>query len=214
LHSHTPQRLGTESNWTALTVLNNRIFLSQRDGGVWVWPKYSTTDTNTFALRPGLTLYRAPELHPTDPPSLWVPWAQIGVLSDGTLRVTDEPRGSRKKSRPPSIYAPLGKERDWRALAGKHQQTPVTLKADGTIWKWKFLGDPITNPGSAVATKFSTHSDWVAISEGWNGVLALARDGSLWQWRMENPYEHPSQRAVLRASRRPQRLGNIFGTAE
>ncbi len=214
LRGYTPQRLGTETNWTALSVLNNRIFLGQRDGGFWVWPKYSATDTNTFTLRPGLTLYRAPELHPTDPPSLWVPWAQIGVLSDGTLRVTGEPRGSGKKSRPPSIYAPLGKERDWRALAGKHQQTPITLKADGTIWKWKFLGDPITNPGSAVATKFSTHSDWVAISEGWNGVLALARDGSLWLWRLENPHEHPSQRTLLRASRRPQRLGNIFETAE
>ena len=214
LRGYTPQRLGTETNWTALSVLNNRLFLSHRDGSFWVWPKYSATDTNTFTLRPGLTLYRAPELHPTDPPSLWVPWAQIGVLPDGTLRVTDEPRGSRKKSRPPSIYAPLGKERDWRALAGKHQQTPVTLKADGTIWKWKFLGDPITNPGSAVATQFSTHSDWVAISEGWNGVLALARDGSLWQWRLENPYEHPSQRGLLRTSRRPQRLGNIFETAK
>jgi ABC-type transport system involved in multi-copper enzyme maturation permease subunit len=222
LHAFTPERLGAESDWISLSTDNRRIFLGQRDGRFWVWPKYSHVDTNTLTLRPGLILHRAPDLDPSDPPSLWVHWdrgtAQIGVLPDGTLRVTGgpqfRPRRAGEKLDPQGYYAPLGKEHDWRAVAGFHNQTPVTLKADGTIWKWEFPGDLITNPGSAAATKLSTHSDWVAISEGWSGVFTLARDGSLWLWRFENPYRSPNDYFLLRVSRRPQRLGNIFGTKE
>jgi hypothetical protein len=221
LRAFTPERLGAESDWTTLSTFNRRIFLGQRDGRFWVWPKYSNVDTNTLTLRPGLTLYRAPDLDPSDPPSLWVRWdrgtAQIGVLPDGTLRVTGgpqfRPRRAGEKLDPQGYYAPLGKEHDWRAIAaGFHQHAPVTLKADGTLWKWEFPDDLITNPGSAVATKLGTHSDWVAISEGWDGVFSLARDGSLWLWRFENPYRSRSDRPLLRVSRRPQRLGNIFET--
>ena len=142
----------------------------------------------------------------------------IGVLPDGTLRVTGgpqfQPRRAGEKWDWQGFYAPLGTNQGWRGLVGQHHRTPMTLKTDGTLWTWTFPGDLITNPRSAVATQLSTHSDWIAISQSWGNVLALARDGSLWLWRLENPYEPPGQRPLFRVSRRPQRLGNIFDAAK
>jgi hypothetical protein len=70
----------------------------------------------------------------------------------------------------------------------------------------------LTKPETASASRLGTHSDWIAITAAGNGVIALARDGSLWQFQSDPP-QGPRSFSLLAASRRPQKLGNIFGNA-
>ncbi|HTD67496.1 MAG TPA: hypothetical protein VK846_13305, partial [Candidatus Limnocylindria bacterium] len=195
LRDFMPRRLGTDSDWTAISSEGGRVFLRKKDNAVWVSPKYSNVDTNTLVLQPGFTLYRAPDLDPAAPHSVWAAWkrgsVQVGVFPDGTFRAINRLRQGRKTLGLEKRDIVIGSESDWRAVAGNHHNTTVTLKADGTLWKWDFPEDPVTRPDAAVATKISAHSDWVALAEGWSGVFSLARDGSLWLWRLEGPHHEP-----------------------
>jgi len=62
-----------------------------------------------------------------------------------------------------------------------------------------------------------THHDWVALA-GFDGVVSLAADGSLWHWSQHEYYaeftyfsEFPLR---LRPSRKPAKIENIFGNGE
>ena len=65
----------------------------------------------------------------------------------------------------------LGHESNWLSVAG-NRETVVTLKSDGSLWRWKFPASPVTSPETAYATSFSTHSDWLAITDMFGGVMA------------------------------------------
>jgi hypothetical protein len=70
----------------------------------------------------------------------------------------------------------------------------------------------ITNIITA-SVRLGNHSDWVAIEHLWNGVLALAADGSLWYWQTGTLYlenYHHLPRFMLAAPRKPALIGNIF----
>ena len=218
LRAYTPKRLGVDSDWTSLSVQGGRIILHQRDGQFWVAPKYSTVDTNTRVLHGGLTLYRAPDLNLDQPLAFHAAWrrgsAQVGVLSDGTFRVVGgwgQVAGT-KKFGPQKRDVLIGMETNWLAVAGSYNNIAVTLRADGTLWQWEFPDDPALHPETARATQLGTHSDWIAVGTGWGGMFALARDGSLWLWRLPRVQEDRSIFSLLGTSRRPERMGNIFET--
>ena len=91
----------------------------------------------------------------------------------------------------------------------------MTLKADGSLWKWNFPDDPITEPESAAAVRLSEHSDWMAIAGEFGCVTSLAADGSLWFWQFDSRYFSPSDFGIpplLCVSRKPQKIGNVFDT--
>ncbi len=223
LRAFTPQRLGTNSDWAELSMQGGRILFHQRDGGLWVWPKYSNVDTNTLVLNAAVTLCREPDLNLMESSTMEAAWkrgsARVAVLPDGTFRAVGSWRSA------PDRYgkqrwglqkgdARIGSETNWLALAGHNYDIAVTLKADGTLWSWEFPEDPALRPDTALATQIGSHSDWVAVTAAWAGIFSLARDGSLWLWQFESLHWDWDRRALLRPSRRPQRLGNIFEEAE
>jgi hypothetical protein len=80
-----------------------------------------------------------------------------------------------------------------------------------------------------VPVRLGTHSDWIAISGGWGNVNALAADGSLWFWPLENGFLMSDGHGyfgydfdndgkllppLLDISHKPQMLGNIFSKSE
>ena len=95
---------------------------------------------------------------------------------------------------------------------------------------WQHLGDPeylhvLLNPlpvyglamgllGLVIALVSRSRSDWLAVSGEWGGAISLAADGSLWLWRAEEIYGQQSFLPLLRPTRRPQLIGNIFSKGE
>jgi hypothetical protein len=54
------------------------------------------------------------------------------------------------------------------------------------------------------------HSDWVAVADDRDGVISLAADGSLWYWPDKGVFESSKNLLMLKPSRKPELLANIF----
>lgn len=240
LHAFTPQRVGTNSVWSKIFTANGRTFFCTTTGQVWVEPAMSTID-EVKKLVPGISINRTPYLENKkwrDVASVGVVIggpSLVGVFDDGTFReiaATDRipmtPAISKKmrtSSKPIFTWglvekdAQIGTTTNWLALAENNGVT-ITLKADGTLWKWNFsqrLNNliEISDLNTASPVQFSIHSDWVAVGQMLNGIVALAADGSLWLWRSDAPaYSSGDFHSWLAPTRRPQLLGNVFDEAE
>jgi len=141
----------------------------------------------------------------------------VGLREDGTLRVVYMWRTKNVDSRwqlaIEGADIQLGREAHWLALAGGNGRPVVALKADGTLWHWQFQKDPKIYPESARAIPMGSHSDWVGLADGSEGVFSLAADGSLWEWDLMPEGFGASRRATaliqLAPSRYPRRLVSI-----
>ena len=140
----------------------------------------------------------------------------LGVRKDGTLRM---PHRTHSPSGQLTDHFQIGNETNWTAISGIDSAT-LTLKSDGTLWKWDFSADPEANSNSATRAQFGTRSDWIAITDAMDGILTLAADGSLWLWRFEPDFNErrsyssstsPEAHRLLAISRKPQFIANIFG---
>jgi hypothetical protein len=89
----------------------------------------------------------------------------------------------------------------------------VTLKADGTLWRWQMPFDPVRHPESARAVPMSRHSDWLGLADGNEGVFSLAADGGLWLWDLKTDGFGLDGRQnlviLLAPSRFPKRLASV-----
>jgi hypothetical protein len=160
-----------------------------------------------------------------------------GVFEDGTFRQIASydwipaPKGlSKLTGTHPAYYSSsiyvrkdgqIGKQTNWLAVAA-NKNVAVTLRADGTLWKWTvvlpgdgYRGEYFVIPSDltkTLPTGLSTHSDWVAVGEMMGGIVSLAADGSLYLWRFESPVNYDSEwnGPLLDVSRRPVLLGNVF----
>jgi ABC-type transport system involved in multi-copper enzyme maturation permease subunit len=244
LHAFIPKRLGADCDWEKVFADNGRTFLMKTNGEVWVYPPFDTT-YETKALSIGsnsIHINRAPYLEKrpwTDVEALYIGSTLVpclvGIFEDGTFRqiVSDDliPTPRNFSNSLLDRFVPkdvqIGRETNWLAVAGNNgafgfNTIAVTLKTDGTLWKWNFYPGgyrprndfwekPPDLPGT-YPTAFSTHSDWVAIGEMMGCVVSLAADGSLYLWRFESPVNYDSEwkGPLLQVSRRPVLLGNVF----
>ena len=256
LRAFTPYRLGTNSDWAA--VLQNspddyQAFLRKVDGSLWTTSEsWSTNGQKLLELEPGFIVRSVKnlgrdKLHSFARVSHGLLY-NVGVRADGTFRIwADESLD--KVSLKGMHYGnyewfptdrQIGDGTNWIAVAGSGEKI-VTLKDDGSLWLWNFhfnyrraitwetdrLAHEIQNTRPV---RLGTHSDWIAISGGWGNVTALAADGSLWFWPLENTqdignygmglfgslfYNGDSRlEPLLDISRKPQPLGNVFGTPD
>lgn len=224
-----PERLGADSDWAELSFFSwaSPVVFRKADGRAWV-SHFDPSDHKSEVLR--LDEETSLTRSPMQDGQGWrgMAWAQsynsssseVGVRPDGTFRVcsvfrplTGGKPGSWERT---ELDLQLGKESDWRAVAGGSGNI-VTLKADGSLWRWDFPVDPVKRKDAARATRLGNHSDWIAAVDARHGIISLAADGSLWLWRSAFRESAPSEPAIqplLAASRKPQFLGNVFGKAE
>ncbi len=220
LAAFAPQRLGTDSDWAEIfSSANRRAFFRKTDGRVWITPAISLEEEK-MELRPGLTVQRAPyfDAYKTTTELLGpIGFFSVGIRDDETFRLAARTgwlprpgdRGPRKTGMT-GADIPLDSETNWLAVAGNLDHV-VTLRSDGTLWKWTFPQYPKTDLNTVAAVQLNKHSDWVAIAPGMDGLISLAADGSLWFTQFERGRSHRNQTpSLLRASRRPQFVGNIF----
>jgi ABC-type transport system involved in multi-copper enzyme maturation permease subunit len=218
-----PVRLGTDSDWSELVCSDNQIWLRKADGRAWVAGGYFGGHTKLESLQfdQDTTFVRAPERDGRE----WrgIVWGnsprggrfEVGVRGDGTLRVRGKWRWSHSgKWEFIGTDVQLGAQSDWLAVAGT-DEVVVTLKTDGSLWKWDFHDEPVTKPNTARMERLSSHSDWVAVCQNYDGIISLAADGSLWFWHCGRQRFVPSEFGVqplLAPSRKPQLVGNIFAS--
>lgn len=207
------QRLGTNSDWAEMFFFDWRTAFRDANGRTWAYGFQTSVDAPQLVLDDKVTLYRAEYLDGLKS-GAWA-WGKsgnffVGVRNDGKLVVSAD--FSARNLRREELGIQLGHESDWVAVAGEGE-TVVSLKADGSLWKWKFKDDPIHHPNSASATRLSRNSDWIAIAYHFAGVIGLASDGTLWLWQFEPAENYVSDRkipALISAPRQPQRVANIF----
>jgi hypothetical protein len=225
LHAFQPQRLGTNSDWAEMFTASGQTFLRKINGEVWTYPGFYSEDAK-LVLNEQITIYRDSFL----PTNHWrrVIWCNArdnleflaGICEDGTFRelaaYQQISQGSSWRWRYVGRNFQIGAETNWLAVVGGYDNGTVSLKADGTLWQWKFEKAPDINPQGFSLSRFSEHSDWVAIAPMVDGVVALAADGGLWLWRFDPEQDYRSQDflPLLANSRKPQFLGNIFGKAD
>jgi ABC-type transport system involved in multi-copper enzyme maturation permease subunit len=223
LHAFQPQQLGTNSDWSEMFTDNGRTFFRKTNGEVWAYPAFLTEDTK-LVWNEQITIYRASYL----PTNHWrrVSWFDtrdnseflVGICEDGTFRelAADQQisQGSSWRWRQVGRNNQIGTETNWLAVVGGYYDNKVvSLKADGTLWRWKFEKALDINPQGFSLNRFSEHSDWVAIAPMMDGFVSLAADGGLWLWRFDAEQDYRSQGflPLLANSRKPQFLGNVFG---
>lgn len=223
----TPTRLGTDSDWATIRKADpGGMIFEKTNGSAWVNQPINGTPAGEEQLRldTDVTLSAAPYL--AGQKSAVAIWAgsrlvQIGVGDDGLLRVIagwnqETAAGSRVRYGWRSQNVPLGHGTNWLTLVGNYRNRDLAaLKSDGTLWMLDFPADPLTEPNRFSAAPLSIHSDWVAIIEVMGGMGALAADGSLWYWALEERSLYPSSftiKPLLAASRRPQLIGNVFAS--
>jgi hypothetical protein len=245
LKTLTPERLGTNSDW-AKVIMTYGLGLLKKDGSAWVVGNWSTNHVASIRLSPEFTVYRAAALDRDQMRSTaWITHGVelgVGVRSDGTFRIWADQHLEGKQLKGSYYYRlrpadqPIGSGTNWLAVAGQRDNA-VTLRADGTLWLWKFRYPPFLpwNPDRyfagevqrTVPVRLGTHSDWVAIGGSYSeGVLALAADGSVWFWPLDDVrnlaeligfnrdgIHDESWLPLLDISRKPQLVGNVFSAA-
>jgi alpha-tubulin suppressor-like RCC1 family protein len=229
LHTFQPYRFATESNWTEMFSTYDDIYLRTSDGHVWTLLRGAPyKQTNSHEIASGVWVMRNSWETNLDR----IKWRSLakgysdfglGVREDGTLWIYGNLR--RKRISPSNSellgfeMRQIGKETNWMSVTWD-SVTPVALKFDGSLWKLK-KSDWLqkTHPNEVIINTITTlvragnHSDWIAVQHLWNGILALAADGSLWYWQtgplyLENYHHLP--RFMLAAPRKPALIGNIF----
>ena len=221
LRAFEPRRLGTNSDWADFVRVDNELYLRKTDGSAWTLNFYFPTDEDEkMELSPANESaqdFAAVEGSTAD---IWLYGFRhrLKVGEDGTLHILAQSRWNQHTHSYNLARSDLrlGGETNWVAVAGSGWKM-VTLKRDGSLWLWDFHPYPFRSEvyeqtlfrmQTVTPVRLGTHSDWIAISNLMDGVVALAADGSLWLWQ-----PNPDTGRLLSASRKPTPLGNIFSQA-
>jgi len=168
-----PMRIGTDSDWAAIFLDNGSAWLMKRDGSIWEWSKAEREER--FEMRK--TYFNGADW-------LAVAGSSGGFLvlrRDGTLwvRVFFQKvlfGSHNRRSEMELLLRPVGDRADWfQIFASGH--TFGGIKKDGA------LVESETELFSAELGQPSRYSDWLAGNLDWDGLVALAADGTISAWR-------------------------------
>ena len=214
-----PYQVGSDSDWDGFQRFDDwRTVCRKINGEAWV---YSSRKENKPEIRltENMSLFREPALEKKGCKDVFLfqtdhngSLFSAGVCEDGMLREVARPHPDPQSSYEilESQDIQIGTERDWaQVIDSGYYNQPIVRKADGTLWKWSFKAAPHDNPRLCSASRLGTRSDWVAGARN----VTLGADGSLWGWSVESELYWPgNSHSLLQGSRRPEYLGNIFGS--
>lgn len=204
-----PARMGTADSWSALAGGASHTIALRADGTLWSWGGNAFgqlgdgSDSDRFS--PQQITLTAPQ----SPDNRWTAVAAgdghtLALQADGSLWAWgDNSSGQLGVGTTGSHFVPEritttqpGRFDDnWVAIAAGGLYS-AALQADGTLWVWgdngfgQFGADPLTTTGSATPLRIVNsvpvpgnpgfNSNWAAIAAGYNHLLALQADGTLW----------------------------------
>jgi len=168
-----PVQIGTNSDWAGFFGQGSSMFVMKDNGYVWHWVKM--TGDPIEKLIPW-------NLNGAD----WVSFAGdsqdiMVIRRDGTLWARPNGYGRQKLF---GTVIPLshrgeliriGQDSDWAQISGRYTDV-FAVKKDGRLVK---NGTELF--GSTLGRR-SQYSDWLALTEEWEGTMALASDGTISLW--------------------------------
>ncbi len=195
-----PERFGADTNWTKITP-GPLVHLEKKDGSRWEMEEdWGHTPVHRYLI----------PIHEADR-MLWGP----EIKADGTLWFHFHPYQLEPGLHPITrdmvnslVAVQLGSDTKWKSVIIDDRWPPhvLALRNDGTLWKWGFLSHNHFDIAQARPTQLGSYSGWITLVPLNVGGIALAADGSLWEW------DKPMPIGLLAPSRKPEFFGNIFST--
>jgi alpha-tubulin suppressor-like RCC1 family protein len=191
------RQLGTDADWQKVFKHWNQGLARKNDGSVWSinweWKIERHTNLDQVVLESFSGSGDNPISYIGKDGTLWASCRNFNqARTEGTRGVLQ-----------------VGQETNWVATAITFNWL-VALKSDGSLWQWHLQRDSeghFTEAGIKIPpTRLGIHQDWIGLTDAWDGVVTLAADGSLWFW----PNQESFEAALLKASKQPQPLGNVF----
>jgi alpha-tubulin suppressor-like RCC1 family protein len=181
-----PSRIGSDSDWMAVSAGYNHVIALKSDGSLWAWgrnqegqlgdggnlsqitPVRIGADTNWRRVYAG---YNHTLALKTDG-SLWSWGSNVnGELGDGTQT-------------PQSSPVQVGSEFDWSEISASSHS--LARKNNGSLWAWGLNTSGQLGVGSSqpvlVPTQIGTALNWAKFSAGQAHSLGLRNDGTLLAW--------------------------------
>jgi hypothetical protein len=189
-------RFGNETNWQQVAAGGSvgPVLLLRTDGTLWRWG----TNFNWQGWPekwPGLRAFQPRQIGTNSD------WSEIASRNGYYARKTDGsvwrvwPYGGKDQLFRETNYDAIPFEKCFPAYASTGG---AFIRDDGTLWIYDGDGRPEFR-----LQQFGSDTNWVSAAAGWNWMVALKADGTLWEW---NDYRFPSdvrhQPVVL-----PNRLG-------
>ena len=199
-------RFGDETNWQQVTwsyggMLGTYLLL-KTDGTLWHWetaPNDWNFDWSTFMKNwPSVRTFKPQQIGTnSDWKEVWPGYAR---KIDGTAwRINGNPNDEWDKlQRDINLDRPVSP-----TLSGMNDNAMAYVAMNGTLWVCNRYWDERTGigEGTGLFLQAGKGTNWVAVAGGWNGMVVLKSDGSLWKWNL------PSQPMEDITKMAPTRLG-------
>jgi ABC-type transport system involved in multi-copper enzyme maturation permease subunit len=178
-------RFDDETNWQQVSRSQGGILLLKTDGTLWHWgtnnwnADWSTLRTHWLTVRTS-----KPQQIGTDSD-----WKSLGNgnarKNDGTAWrindfINDEKNWLQRDTNLDLIASQMSSRMDDNGMA--------YVATNGTLWVrnryWEIGKSDWSGTGRFLQAGMETN--WVTVAGGWNGLVSLKSDGSLWKWNLPN----------------------------
>ncbi len=192
-NKNTPRQIGSDSNWKSISSGYSHTVALKKNGTIWTWGLNSHGQLG----QGNTTSYNYPKQLGTD-----TNWKYISVGEDHTLAIKSDGTlwgwglngsGQLGLNNQTNYYTSpqkLGSDTSWSKIF-TGSKTSAAIKTDGTLWMWGYSSNYFiqTQQQQTIYTnpqKIGTDTNWIEISIGYNHVLALKNNGTLWTWGSNN----------------------------
>src|SRR5205814_870769 len=158
------------SNWVDLAAHSGEVVALQADGTLWRILSSRTNGTNNYSRRFWISLIPEPSRIGWD-----ADWKAIGTCNDGFMALKTDGTlwGCHTAGKERQGLTRIGHGSDWRQISGSSGGTFAAIKKDGKLVK---SGGELF---SAALGQPSKYSDWLVADSDWEGLIAIASDGTI-----------------------------------
>jgi alpha-tubulin suppressor-like RCC1 family protein len=179
-NSASPQRIGSDSDWSEVAADSGHTLALKNNGSLWGWGQNfegALAQSNPIGFSSPIQI---------DPDTNWSQICAAGghsvaLKEDGSLWAwgkNDHGQVGDGGTTNKFAVTLITTDKDWQAIAAGDYNT-FALKKDGSLWEWGL--NTINGAGDDLAPKpIAPGTNWTAMSAGDFCLLAVRSDGTLW----------------------------------